>query len=154
MDVRAQLTGYPRIGPNRELKWTLERAWSGRLDPDALARLSELRDAHIAEQRDTVGSAVDDYFIYDEVLETAVMLGIAPEWAGDAGTHAFGALTALARGTPSHEAWEMTKWFDANYHYVVPEIERPVENLTPLPRRRRSATGPHGRSSGRTASSS
>ena len=41
----------------------------------------------------------------------------------------FAALTALARGTPEHEAWEMTKWFDTNYHYVVPEITAPVTDL-------------------------
>jgi len=62
MDIRAELIGYPRIGPNRELKWALERAWSGRMEPDAFAsRIAELRDAHLAEQREAIGSAVDDY---------------------------------------------------------------------------------------------
>ena len=134
MDVSAQLIGYPRIGPNRELKWALERAWSGRMDPDAFAaRIAELRQAHLDEQREAIGSAVDDYFLYDEVLETALMLGIAPAEAGDLETDAFGVLTALARGTPEREAWEMTKWFDTNYHYVVPEIAAPVTALRPLP---------------------
>ncbi|MGI8929501.1 MAG: 5-methyltetrahydropteroyltriglutamate--homocysteine S-methyltransferase, partial [Candidatus Limnocylindrales bacterium] len=102
MDIRAQLIGYPRIGPNRELKRALERAWSGRMETDAfLARTAELREAHLAEQREAIGSAVDDYFLYDEVLETALMLGIAP--APDVnriGEDPFGVLTALARGTP------------------------------------------------------
>ena len=134
MDVRAQLIGYPRIGPNREMKWALERAWSGRMGSDPFAtRAAELRQAHLAEQRDAIGSAVDDFFLYDEVLETALMLGMAPGWAGDLAADAFGVLTALARGTAGHEAWEMTKWFDTNYHYVVPELERPIEKLTPLP---------------------
>ena len=134
MDVRAQLIGYPRIGPNREMKWALERAWSGRMArAEFAARTDELRRAHLAEQRDAVGSATDDHFLYDAVLETALMLGVVPGWAGDVGADAFGTLTALARGTPQHEAWEMTKWFDTNYHYVVPEIERPIERLTPLP---------------------
>ncbi len=135
MDVRAQLIGYPRMGPSRELKWALERAWSGRLAPDAFAaRVAELRQAHLDEQRDAIGSAVDDYFLYDEVLETALMLGIAPDSdAGRIGADAFGVLTALARGTPEREAWEMTKWFDTNYHYVVPEISGPISELTPLP---------------------
>ena len=135
MDIRAQLIGYPRIGRNRESKWALERAWSGRMEPEAFAtRIAELRDAHLAEQREAIGSAVDDYFLYDEVLETAMMLGIAP--AADASRikdGAFGVLTALARGTPEREAWEMTKWFDTNYHYVVPEIEGPIQPLRPLP---------------------
>ena len=135
MDIRAQLIGYPRIGPNRELKRALERAWSGRMEADAFeSRIAELRDAHLAEQREAIGSAVDDYFLYDEVLETALMLGIAPaEDAGRIGEDPFAVLTALARGTPEREAWEMTKWFDTNYHYVVPEISAPIRSLQPLP---------------------
>ena len=130
MDVRAQLIGYPKIGPRRELKWALEKMWSGRMEADAFdARIAELRQAHLDEQRDAIGSAVDDYFLYDEVLETALMLGVVPWQADDA----FGVLTALSRGTPEREAWEMTKWFDTNYHYVVPEISAPVDTLRPLP---------------------
>src|SRR5690606_20130269 len=114
MDFHAQLIGYPRIGPNRELKWALERAWSGRMEADAFAdRIAELRRAHLAEQREAIGSAVDDYVLYDAVLETALMLGIAPEGQADRlASDPFGVLTAAARGTPDREAWEMTKWFD------------------------------------------
>jgi hypothetical protein len=57
MHVVAQLIGYPRIGPNRELKWALERMWSGRLSAAAFAeRVDEFRRAHLAEQREAVGS--------------------------------------------------------------------------------------------------
>jgi len=135
MDLHAQLIGYPRIGPNRELKWALEKAWSGRMDTDAfLVRTEELRRAHLEEQRDAIGSAVDDYFLYDAVLETAMMLGLVPaEDRPRLSTDPFAVLTALARGTPQREAWEMTKWFDTNYHYVVPEIDRAPDTLTPLP---------------------
>jgi 5-methyltetrahydropteroyltriglutamate--homocysteine methyltransferase len=134
MNITAQLTGYPRIGPARELKWALERRWSGRLAPqDFDARIGELRAAHLDEQRGLIGSAVDDYFLYDEVLETAMMLGVVPrEFAGELDTDPFAVLTALARGTPEREAWEMTKWFDTNYHYVVPEIAGSVDRLQPL----------------------
>ena len=94
----------------------------------------EFRAAHLAEQRELTGSAADDYFLYDAVLETAMMLGIATPWAAEQLTSdPFAALTALARGTPEHEAWEMTKWFDTNYHYVVPEITAPVTAFRPLP---------------------
>ncbi len=56
----AQLIGCPRIGPTREFKWALERIWSGSLAADAFAeRVDELRRAHLAEQREAVGSAVD-----------------------------------------------------------------------------------------------
>jgi 5-methyltetrahydropteroyltriglutamate--homocysteine methyltransferase len=134
MTIQAQLIGYPRIGPNRELKWALERAWSGRIETDAFdARVVELRRAHVDEQRAAIGSAVDDYFLYDEVLETALMLGVVPDGVGDVAGDPFGVLTALARGTPEREAWEMTKWFDTNYHYVVPEITELPAELTPLP---------------------
>ena len=142
MPFTAQLIGYPRIGPSRELKWALEQSWSARMDrPTFEARISGLRQDHLAEQRELVGSAVDDFFLYDAVLETALMLGIAPQWAAqDLESDPFAALTAVARGTPEHEAWEMTKWFDTNYHYVVPEIAAPVERFTPLPGASRPAS--------------
>src|SRR5438128_1434987 len=123
MAIVAQLVGYPRIGPSRELKWALERCWAGRSSPsEFLEKVHDLRAAHLAEQQELIGSAVDDFFVYDEVLETAMMFGAdsaAPATAVDD----FDRLTALARGTPSREAWEMTKWFDTNYHYVVPAFE-------------------------------
>ena len=130
-----RLLGYPRIGPNRELKWALERAWSGRLAmPEFHARVDELRAAHLAEQRELVGSAADDYVLYDLVLETAMQLGLVPdELRGQVETDPFAVLTVLARGAEGREAWEMTKWFDTNYHYVVPEIDRLPEELRPLP---------------------
>jgi 5-methyltetrahydropteroyltriglutamate--homocysteine methyltransferase len=130
MSVVQQLIGYPRIGPNRELKWALEKRWSGRTAAPAFdARIAELRAAHLAEQRDLVGSAVDDYFLYDEVLETAMMFGAGVDASeGDD----FERLTALARGTVEREAWEMTKWFDTNYHYVVPSLPASVGAFHPL----------------------
>jgi 5-methyltetrahydropteroyltriglutamate--homocysteine methyltransferase len=130
-----QLIGFPRIGPARELKWALEQAWSGRMDrPTFEARIASLRQEHLARQRELVGSAVDDYFLYDAVLETALMYGIAPAWAvPDLSADPFAALTAVARGTAEHEAWEMTKWFDTNYHYVVPEIAAQVSEFKALP---------------------
>ena len=135
MTVQAQLIGYPRIGPRRELKRALERAWSGRIErSDFEAGLRELRQKHLSEQRELVGSAVDDFFLYDEVLETAMMFGILPpHLAGRIGDEPFEVLTELSRGTPEREAWEMTKWFDTNYHYVVPEVGAAVERFEPLP---------------------
>ncbi len=135
MTVQAQLIGYPRIGPRRELKRALERAWSGRIErADFEAALRELRQEHVREQRGLVGSAVDDFFLYDEVLETAMMFGILPSHlVGRIGDEPFEVLTELSRGTPEREAWEMTKWFDTNYHYVVPEVSAGVERFEPLP---------------------
>jgi 5-methyltetrahydropteroyltriglutamate--homocysteine methyltransferase len=130
MNVIPQLIGYPRIGPQRELKRVLEAAWTDRL-PTFDARVGELRASHLAEQQALVGSAVDDFFLYDEVLETAMMFGLVPDPFRD--LEPFQALSALARGTAELEAWEMTKWFDTNYHYVVPEIERSPSAFRPLP---------------------
>ena len=138
MTISAQLIGFPRIGPQRELKWALERAWGDRVTgPEFDERIGKLRQAHLDEQRDLIGSAVDDFYLYDQALETALMLGIVPaELVGELREDPFGVLTALARGTPDREAWEMTKWFDTNYHYVVPEITGTVGSFTPLPWRR------------------
>ena len=135
MGIVTQLIGYPRIGPQRELKWALERMWSGRMERAAFEeRLAELRDGHLAEQRELIGSAIDDFFLYDEALESALMLGRVPDdLAGELFTDPFGVLSALARGTARREAWEMTKWFDTNYHFVVPEIERLPTEFRPLP---------------------
>ena len=133
MNLIPQLVGYPRIGPNRELKRALERRWAGRSSSsELLETLHNQRARHLAEQRDLIGSAVDDFFAYDEVLETAMMLGAGATWTD--GDDAFDRLTALARGTESREAWEMTKWFDTNYHYVVPVFEAdPALAFRPLP---------------------
>ena len=132
MIVTPHLLGYPRIGPNRELKWALEGRWSGKTSPDEFdKRIDQLKRDHLEEQRALVGSATDDFFLYDQTLETAVMLGAVPGWAQD--DDPFVTVSNLARGTPDHEAWEMTKWFDTNYHYVVPELTDPATRLTPLP---------------------
>src|SRR5438093_4140516 len=107
MRITPQLVGYPRIGPKRELKWALERRWAGRSSPaEFLEKVQDLRAAHLAEQQELIGSAVDDYFLYDEVLETAMMFG-AGSGSSPATADDFDHLTALARGTPSREAWEM-----------------------------------------------
>ncbi len=132
VSVTPHLLGYPRIGPNRELKWALEGRWSGKTPRDEFeARIEQLKRDHLDEQRRLVGSATDDYFLYDQTLETAVMLGAVPSWAHD--EDPFVSVSNLARGTPDHEAWEMTKWFDTNYHYVVPELTDQPTKLTPLP---------------------
>ena len=135
MSIRARLIGYPRIGPQRELKRALERRWAGTTSRSEFESvISDLRCAHAEEQRELIGSGIDDFFLYDQVLETALMFGIVPErMAHTLVTDPFAALSELARGTPEHEAWEMTKWFDTNYHYVVPQIKGPVGAFRSLP---------------------
>jgi 5-methyltetrahydropteroyltriglutamate--homocysteine methyltransferase len=127
--------GFPRIGPGRELKSALERHWSGRLDRAGLAaEASAIRRASWERQRalgvDHVPS--NDFSLYDHVLDTAVMVGAVPERYGPASAHGSAAglegYFAMARGGVVDgrqlAALEMTKWFDTNYHYIVPEIAR------------------------------
>jgi 5-methyltetrahydropteroyltriglutamate--homocysteine methyltransferase len=139
--------GAPRIGAHRELKTALESYWSGRSDENALlATASALRAANWARQQ-ALGVTVipsNDFSLYDHVLDTSVMVGAIPEgygWSG--GPVSLATYFAMARGShlgTSHEAGahdhagdgharcaaaqEMTKWFDTNYHYMVPELGR------------------------------
>ena len=125
--VIASNLGYPRIGPGRELKKALESFWGGRSDAAALDAASvTLRRASWELQQaagiDQIPS--NDFSLYDHVLDTAAMLGAVPSrfgWNGsmvDRDTY-----FAMARGGPDTPAMEMTKWFDTNYHYIVPEFE-------------------------------
>jgi 5-methyltetrahydropteroyltriglutamate--homocysteine methyltransferase len=118
--------GFPRIGVRRELKTALELYWKGdTAAPALLAKAAELRARHWQDQRaagiDIIPS--NDFTLYDHMLDTTAMLGaIPPRFAGidDALEQYF----AMARGTDTAPAMEMTKWFDTNYHYIVPELHR------------------------------
>jgi 5-methyltetrahydropteroyltriglutamate--homocysteine methyltransferase len=122
--------GYPRQGPGRELKTALESHWAGRLDSDGLlAAASSLRRQRLSDlHRSGLTELVSgDFSLYDHVLDTCVMLGAIPQRhraIGDT-ADAAGRLAryfAMARGTHEVPPLEMTKWFDTNYHYLVPEL--------------------------------
>jgi 5-methyltetrahydropteroyltriglutamate--homocysteine methyltransferase len=129
------ILGYPRIGPRRELKRAVEAHWAGRLDAAGLERIAaDLRRA-TRERLAALGLGRDDSSIpetfsyYDQVLDAAETVGALPErFAGDARGRAAGTAGELdayftaARGGGDHAPLEMTKWFDTNYHYLVPEI--------------------------------
>ncbi|MGE3287775.1 MAG: 5-methyltetrahydropteroyltriglutamate--homocysteine S-methyltransferase [Pseudonocardia sp.] len=117
--------GYPRIGPRRELKQACEAYWAGRIDVDALrdtaaglrrAAWRELRDAGL----DQVPS--NTFSFYDQVLDAARVVGAVPERFREAGLDPLDEMFAMARGHGGAEALELTKWFDTNYHYLVPEL--------------------------------
>ncbi|RTR02038.1 5-methyltetrahydropteroyltriglutamate--homocysteine S-methyltransferase [Halomonas nitroreducens] len=130
----AHVLGYPRIGADRELKKATEAYWKGESERAALeAEGRELRRRHWAAQREagldlvTVG----DFAFYDQVLNVSTLLGAVPERfaAGDElarGQVDLDTAFRMARGrAPSGEpaaACEMTKYFDTNYHYLVPEL--------------------------------
>ncbi|MEU5236649.1 5-methyltetrahydropteroyltriglutamate--homocysteine S-methyltransferase [Streptomyces lydicus] len=124
--ARATVYGYPRQGQNRELKKAVEGYWKGRVTADALrATAAGLRRAN---WRELAGAGlhevpVGNFSYYDHVLDTTVMVGAIPERhraAVDA--DALDGYFAMARGTQDVAPLEMTKWFDTNYHYLVPEL--------------------------------
>ena len=123
--------GYPRQGRDRELKRALEAHWAGRLDADGLlAVVEQVQDQRFAA---LAGAGlrevpVGDFSLYDHVLDAAVLLGLLPERCTRPGldtSTAAGRLERLftaARGSDDVPALEMTKWFDTNYHHLVPEL--------------------------------
>ena len=126
--VQTANLGFPRIGAGRELKTALEAYWRGELDKAGLAaEAMRLRAEHWQVQRaagiDVLPS--NDFSLYDHVLDITAMLGAVPPRFGEIGNWVNGALYfAMARGTDRAPAMEMTKWFDTNYHYIVPELHK------------------------------
>jgi 5-methyltetrahydropteroyltriglutamate--homocysteine methyltransferase len=135
--------GTPRIGPRRELKIALESFWSGASDEKALIETGiGLRAANWARQKKLGVTVIpsNDFSFYDQVLDTCAMVGAIPDaygWTG--GAVPLATYFAMARGAQGaqhdqscghahHEhgvaALEMTKWFDTNYHYMVPELAK------------------------------
>ncbi|GIJ26419.1 5-methyltetrahydropteroyltriglutamate--homocysteine methyltransferase [Micromonospora qiuiae] len=123
---QSTVLGYPRIGANRELKKAVEAYWAGTVDADGLASTAArlraevwrtLRDARL----DAIPSNTFSY--YDQVLDTAVAVGAIPTRFARLGLSALDTYFAMARGVDAEPALELTKWFDTNYHYLVPEID-------------------------------
>ncbi|MFE7801090.1 5-methyltetrahydropteroyltriglutamate--homocysteine S-methyltransferase [Nocardia sp. NPDC057440] len=120
----ATVLGLPRVGPHRELKRATESYWAGRIDAEQLHTVArDLRRTQLtALQAAGLDSIpVGTFSYYDQVLDTAALLGaLPPRVAGIADP--LDRYFAAARGTDTVEPLEMTKWFDTNYHYLVPEI--------------------------------
>jgi 5-methyltetrahydropteroyltriglutamate--homocysteine methyltransferase len=124
--ARTHISGFPRIGAHRELKFAQESFWRGESDDAAVRRVGKtLRARHWALQRaaklDFV--AVGDFAWYDPMLNLTALLGALPERFGfEPANLSLAQYHELARGNPAQPAMEMTKWFDTNYHYLVPEL--------------------------------
>jgi len=126
--------GFPRIGRDRELKKALEAYWKGELDEAGLRKVgSDLRAAHWKLQKDAGIELlpVGDFAWYDQVLTHSLMFGAIPErFAPKEGKPTLDTLFGMARGVRESaccggaHAQEMTKWFDTNYHYLVPEVQQ------------------------------
>ncbi|MET7579455.1 5-methyltetrahydropteroyltriglutamate--homocysteine S-methyltransferase [Streptomyces microflavus] len=124
--ARATVYGYPRQGQNRELKKAIEGYWKGRVDADTLRQTAAELRRETWQQLAEAGVhevPTGDFSYYDHVLDTSVMVGAVPERHREAvRTDALDGYFAMARGTQDVAPLEMTKWFDTNYHYLVPEL--------------------------------
>ncbi|ACV57804.1 5-methyltetrahydropteroyltriglutamate--homocysteine S-methyltransferase [Alicyclobacillus acidocaldarius] len=118
--------GFPRMGPRRELKRMVEQFWQGKIGEDELtARAAELRKLRWQVQRDrgVEWIVANDFSFYDHVLDAACLFQAVPERFRALPSGSLQQYFAMARGTQDATALEMTKWFDTNYHYLVPELE-------------------------------
>jgi 5-methyltetrahydropteroyltriglutamate--homocysteine methyltransferase len=130
--ILAHNLGFPRIGSKRELKWALESYWKGQWDQAKLAQVArELQAYHWKQQQETGLDLipVGDFSLYDHVLDMSVLLGVVPPRFGKIqGEIDLDTYFCMARGQgPSGKevaACEMTKWFNTNYHYIVPEFQQ------------------------------
>ena len=127
-NVTTHTLGFPRIGPRRQLKRALEAYWRGESDEAEL--LASARDIRLANWRLQRQAGIDlpasnDFSLYDQVLDTACLVGALPRrfrTGDDEALLSTGTLFALARGDRRGPPLEMTKWFDTNYHHLVPEL--------------------------------
>ncbi len=119
------LSGYPRIGAKRELKFAVEAFWKGNTSEAELQQVAaNIRRSNWATQQAAGADLlpVGDFSFYDHVLDMQVALGCIPARFGfDAAALTLPEYFQLARGNATQFAMEMTKWFDTNYHYIVPE---------------------------------
>lgn len=124
--IKTSSLGYPRIGKNREWKKTLEAYWAGKIDEQNFrSQMEEIQLQHLQTQQQAGIELipVGDFTFYDHVLDTAAMFGIVPARYGyQGGDIPLDLYFAMARGNAGATACEMTKWFNTNYHYIVPEI--------------------------------
>ncbi|KAI3447353.1 hypothetical protein Pfo_004018 [Paulownia fortunei] len=124
--MASHIVGYPRMGPKRELKFALESFWDGKSSAEELEKVAADLRASIWKQMSDAGIKYipsNTFSYYDQVLDTTTMLGAVPpryNWTG--GEIGFSTYFSMARGNASVPAMEMTKWFDTNYHFIVPEL--------------------------------
>ncbi|WP_223067427.1 5-methyltetrahydropteroyltriglutamate--homocysteine S-methyltransferase [Paenibacillus caui] len=126
--------GYPRIGENREWKKAIEGFWAGKIQEEELHRaLKSIRLGNLRVQRDRGIDIipVGDFTYYDHVLDMSTMFGIVPpRFRYDGGAVPLQTYYDIARGNKEAAASEMTKWFNTNYHYIVPELSDVTPRLT------------------------
>ena len=134
--VLATNLGFPRIGPMRELKKAVEAYWKGKSSKEDLLKVGkDIRAQNWKKQHDAGLSHIpsNDFAYYDQILDLTTTLGLIPSrYKHDGGNVDLDTYFAMARGAQKDgvdvTAMEMTKWYDTNYHYIVPEFE---EGMSP-----------------------
>jgi 5-methyltetrahydropteroyltriglutamate--homocysteine methyltransferase len=122
----SNVAGFPRIGPQRELKFATEGRWRDQTSEDEL--LETAKRIRVENWRFMQAAGIDlvpsnDFSLYDHVLDTVALVGAVPaRYSHGRGPVGLDTYFAMARGTQDVTAMEMTKWFDTNYHYIVPEL--------------------------------
>ncbi|XP_073289925.1 5-methyltetrahydropteroyltriglutamate--homocysteine methyltransferase [Primulina huaijiensis] len=124
--MASHIVGYPRMGPKRELKFALESFWDGKSSAEDLEKVAADLRSSIWKQMSEAGIKYipsNTFSYYDQVLDTTAMLGaVPPRYNWNGGEIGFSTYFSMARGNASVPAMEMTKWFDTNYHFIVPEL--------------------------------
>ncbi len=128
--MNTSVIGYPRIGKDRELKFASERFFAGELDEQGLLDVAgNIRKENLLKQKEAGITYIssNDFSFYDNVLDTACLFNIIPQRYKDLGLSELETYFALARGYQGNKgnvkALAMKKWFNTNYHYLVPEID-------------------------------
>ena len=128
--MNTSVIGYPRIGKDRELKFASEKFFNGELDEAGLLEVAKtIRKEDLLKQKEAGISYIssNDFSFYDNVLDTAFLFNIIPQRYKDLGLSELETYFALARGYQGEKgnvkALAMKKWFNTNYHYLVPEID-------------------------------
>ncbi len=125
------ITGFPRIGEKRELKFALEKFWRGEIEENEVFSVGKTIRHHNRQLQQAAGLdliTVGDFSYYDHVLDAQILVGAIPKRFGfDVTNLNLQQYSELARGNKTQPALEMTKWFDTNYHYLVPEWSKDTQ---------------------------
>lgn len=124
--LKNSVVGFPRIGEKRELKFALESFWAGKSDFASVEKVAnQLKIKHWIKQKEAGIELIssNDFSYYDTILDTICLLGAIPKRFQNI-KNEVEQYFAMARGTKDAPAMAMTKWFNTNYHYIVPELEK------------------------------
>ena len=130
MSISSFVSGFPRVGQNREYKWAVEKFWRGELSEEDLLEIvdNQILDSWLKQQSFFIDKQlIGDFSFYDQVLDAIAHLGIPLKRFGHISINNLQTYFSAARGGnvngKKEQPLEMTKWFNTNYHYLVPEID-------------------------------